>query len=348
MHIKLLTSNHGASTFYRMRWPAQALGTSRHCRVTFETDIAEIERISSGAAPVSGVPDVVVIQRPLWRRVTDQVTNLQGRGIAVVVELDDDFLSLPADHPARASFDADTNPSQVVRACNHADLVTAPTQALLERYASHGRMALLPNYLPEAAIARPALRLPTRARRVGWPGVSADHPGDLEVTGGAISQVLRTQAADFLVVGPEENVADRLAVKSAITSTGLLSLSGYFAAIRQLEVGIVPLGQSQFNDAKSALKGLELAAAGVVFVASPTVEYESLASEGVGMIARTPAEWATKVTTLLTTPRLRRTHARRARRIVLDRHDLSRNAWRWKRAWEKARVNANARLSAGT
>jgi len=347
VHIKLLTTDHGVSTLYRLRWPAEALGTNPALRITFEADVAEIERISHGSTPAEDVPDVTVIQRPLWRRVADQVAQLKERGVAVVVELDDDFVSLPADHPTRASFDADTNPLQVLRACYEADLVTAPTKALLERYASHGRMALLPNYLPRAALAGTGVRLPTRASRVGWPGVSADHPGDLEVTGGAISQVLQAQRAKFLVVGPEENVADRLAFKSPIASTGYLPLAGYFAALRRLDVGIVPLRQSPFNEAKSALKGLELAAAGVAFVASPSVEYERLAEEGIGIIARTPAEWTTQVTALLAAPLWRRTAARRARRTVLDRHGLSQNAWRWKQAWESARAHADRRPSAG-
>ena len=62
-----------------------------------------------------------------------------------------------------------------------------------------------------------------------------------------------------------------------IEQTGMIEQELFHAQVAQLDTGIVPLQRSRFNEAKSNLKGLEYAALGVPFVASPTAEYERLA-----------------------------------------------------------------------
>lgn len=54
-----------------------------------------------------------------------------------------------------------------------------------------------------------------------------------------------------------------------------------------------------FVSHNSAIKGLEYAANGIPFVASPTPEYLFLANDGVGRVASTPQEWMAELTGLL-------------------------------------------------
>jgi hypothetical protein len=51
------------------------------------------------------------------------------------------------------------------------------------------------------------------------------------------------------------------------------------------------LNDIPFNHAKSFIKGLEYAAAGIPFVSSFSPEYEYLAEHGVGRVAKTQDEW---------------------------------------------------------
>ena len=67
-----------------------------------------------------------------------------------------------------------------------------------------------------------------------------------------------------------------------------LTGGGYTSSVAELGVGLVPLLDSAFNRAKSWLKGLEYAALGVPFVASPTPEYVKLAGLGAGLLADDP------------------------------------------------------------
>ncbi len=335
MHVTLVASDHGACTWFRMLWPAEALAGTPGLEMTVIRDFPADQddgKIGRGACE----PDVIAIQRPLSRKIADAVPYLQEQDIAVTVDLDDDFLALHPEHRAQQQLDEETNPSHLVRACLAADLVTAPTQSLLDRYAPHGRGALIRNYLPRWTLDVPDRR---NGYTIGWSGVAADHPGDLEGTGGAVAVVLDACRARFHVVGPPDRVAERLGLDQPAWGTGMLPIGDYFNALGSIDVGIVPLGPTKFNAAKSHLKGLEWASAGVPFVASPTPEYTWLAEQGIGTIAHTPQEWKEKLSELLANEILRGQLASTARRRVAERFLLDENAWRWVQAWKRAREN---------
>ncbi len=62
------------------------------------------------------------------------------------------------------------------------------------------------------------------------------------------------------------------------------------------DIGLVPLADSEFNAGKSALKGMEMAACGIPYVAQHHPEYEAF---GAGILARTPTEWLSALERLL-------------------------------------------------
>ena len=219
--------------------------------------------------------------------------------------------------------------------------MTAPTQALLDRYAPHGRGALLPNCMPRAALAGEA---PAQMTVIGWSGASHSHPGDLEVVGTAIADLLdQMPEVDLHVIGDSEDVTERLGLHRPAWASGWQPLGAYFSALRNVTVAIVPLQVSTFNMSKSAITGLAWAAAGVPFVASPTAEYEALAEEGAGIIAHTPADWEGVVAALLTDEAMR-DEVRQRGRSVAERHLIEDHAECWVNAWETAVGNHRQRM----
>ena len=82
-----------------------------------------------------------------------------------------------------------------------------------------------------------------------------------------------------------------------------------------MEIGLVPLRQTPFNFAKSAIKGMEYAAAGVPFVAEATPEYQWFHDLGAGRVAKKPAHWNAALKALLD-PETRRTEALQNRAVV--------------------------------
>lgn len=81
----------------------------------------------------------------------------------------------------------------------------------------------------------------------------------------------------------------------------LVPISKYPSLFRNIDIGIAPLRDIPFNHAKSYIKGLEYAAAGIPFIATDIAEYSSLAASGVGRVASTKDEWIYHLDELLNT-----------------------------------------------
>lgn len=343
---------------YRMILPAQALAAQGH-DVTIAFDYtyqarwqpsAWGDRIIEIVEEVDA--DVVVLQRPLKRTLVELIDALQDRGVAVVVEIDDDFHSIHPRNPAWKNSnpltDRDRNREWLKKACARADLVTVSTSALAKRYGAHERVAVLPNCVPDwytrlSPGSYTAENLPRpEGVLVGWSGSVVTHPDDLDATGGALAEI----DCGFHVIGTGLRVKDALGLKVEPTATGWLPIEAYPEGLMQLDVGIVPLAAHEFNEAKSYLKGLEYAAVGVPFVASPTGEYRKLAREGIGWTADSPAEWRWLVEELVKDTAHRRALSVAYREQVRDQFTIEKNAHRWWEAWEFAYENRTERAAA--
>jgi hypothetical protein len=322
--------------------------------------VDEIEALCRETGRQAVDADVVVMQRILSRERFEMMRAFQAAGIAVVVEIDDDFHAI---HPRNPGW-RDTNPLHtdgtrerdwLARACEHADLVTVSTPALAERYGSHGRVAVLDNYVPSRYVGiEPGTysadhfspRPPSTA--LGWSGSVATHPGDLEVTQGAIGRVVRATGCRFEVVGTGNGVGAALDLPKVPEATGWVPIDAYPEALARIDVGIVPLKASAFNEAKSHLKGLEYAAVGVPFVATPTGPYRRLHAEGIGLLADTPDDWYDEVRRLVIDPGRREHLAITWAAKVADDWTVERNAWRWWDAWRSALDHSVRRESCAT
>lgn len=372
-----------ACAFYRMSEPARVLagqGADVDHRVGHRYRVAGHGPALSIVEPACDLPDVVVVQRPLSDWQYRYVRAFQAKGVAVVVELDDDFGAV---HPENsAHFDASPRwlgqeeweragrpsgrtasrsgrawhecPPGVTsarsnvwlrRACKHADLVTVTTPALADRYAPHGRVVVLPNLVPERYLAVSAP--PHDGVVVGWGGTVATHPEDLAVTGGGVGRAVSVSGARFRVVGDGVRVRADLGLEVEPEVAGWVSFEGWPAALASFDVGIVPLAPSRFNEAKSALKMAELAAVGVPVVASPTPDNVRLARRGVGLLASDPARWEQWVRLLAENGEARVQLAGRGREVMAG-QTYEAHAGRWWDAWTQARANADARLNERT
>jgi hypothetical protein len=158
------------------------------------------------------------------------------------------------------------------------------------------------------------------------------HPRDLDVLGDAI-RVLRDEGVSFGVVGDGALVPERLGLDDVL-ATGWLPIDEYYERMAEFAVGVVPLANSAFNHAKSDLKGVEFAALGVPFVASPLPEYQGLAARGVGRLATKPKRWRTQIRELLSIDRTEVVET--GREYVRAHRTIEAQAWRWAEAWEKA------------
>lgn len=373
MRVTVHPAGEDACALYRMDEPARVLA-DQGADVHLTRDLTFRVARDRGGNPICLTrepdTDVVVLQRPLHRAKLDLVDLLQRAGVAVVVELDDDFGAVPPSNVAHLDAHREwmttrqwsetvggplpveraTGPDGrrwarapgvlapssdlwLRRACKAADLVTCTTPALAERYAPHGRVAVLPNLVPERYLSIEAP--PHDGTVVGWGGSVATHVGDLESTGGGVARAVAESGARFHVIGTGVRVAKALGLADEPTATGWVELEAWPAALAALDVGIVPLASGRFSDAKSWLKGLEYASVGVPFVASPTPDYVRLNAQGAGVLASHPAEWERGVRALVESEDLRADLAGLGREAA-SRLTYEQHGERWLDAWASA------------
>jgi glycosyltransferase involved in cell wall biosynthesis len=256
--------------------------------------------------------------------------------IKVVIDLDDDLETIHPLNPAFDYYNPEKHPTRnwkwVMKACGMADVVTATTESLLEKYAQKTQGFLIPNCIPERFLD--IQKTKNELITVGYAGHTKSHPNDLQVTHGAINEAIAKQEARFMAIGGGEDVFNKLGIRNRAPhkSSPPVDFDEYPNAVAQLDIGIVPLADTFFNECKSWLKTLEYAALGVAPVISPTRDNMRMIELGGAYMARNPKEWRDNVRTLINNEEERLDLVKRARAIAAD-WTIEANAWRWKEAW---------------
>jgi glycosyltransferase involved in cell wall biosynthesis len=288
--------------------------------------------------------DLVVLQQPGQLEYAQFQKTLQQRGIKVVVDLDDDYLNLPSYNPASK---AKGDHLRVLSWClRHADAVTVTTPALRD---SAARVSSAPIYVLRNLLdwrwwgnVPPVYEQRDWDRfRIGYLGVADFHSGDLQILAPWFGEWVKDHPdVDFVAVG-DPSVHDLLGIPdgqrlSAPSFSFRLQKIAWHC--RTMDVGLVPLADNRFNMAKSHLKGMEYAGAGVPCLASPTESYRdwwlsggSGGPGGSGFLCSGRDEWLGALDQLYGDPGLRVAMGERARRQASE-HTYQ-SHWR---LWEAA------------
>lgn len=330
---------HGCGS-YRLIWPAEALRAQGHDVIIVPpSNRAGLGGGVDADGNLIGVhypadANVIVMQRLTYDLTAQAVPLLRKAGVAVVVDMDDDLSCI---HPANPAFESyRPKPGwphswrNAEQACRDATLVTVSTDALLSRYAPHGRGVALRNCVPAAYLGIPH----EDSAVIGWPGSVHSHPDDLQQVGTSVARLV-DEGARFRVVGPASGVREALRLPGEADATGTVELASYATAVATLGIGIAPLADTRFNISKSWLKPIEMSAVGVPWVASPRAEYQRLHREGVGLLAARPKDWYRQLKRLTKDPGLRADMSA-AGRALAAKYTIEGNAWRWLDAWEYA------------
>lgn len=333
---------HGCG-YYRMIWPAHALqslghsvrvispkerGASLRAAVDRNGKIVDVEWPSDA--------DAIVLQRISDCRLADAIEIMVRRGLKVIVDIDDDLAAIDPNNPAwqamhpKYGYSSNHNWLNVQRACDAASFVTVSTDALLPRYARHGRGMVLRNCIPKRYLDVEHVDSDV----VGWGGSLHVHPNDVQMLGPTIA-ILTSTGTKFRVIGPGDGVASVLRCDDdAIEATGSRDLrTEWPEALATLGIGIAPLADTRFNRGKSHLKVLEYSALGVPWVASPRAEYQRAHKlSGTGILAEKPKHWLRGLRSLINNESLRH-EASAAGRSWAATQTIEGNAWRWGEAW---------------
>ncbi len=285
--------------YYRMIYPAQACQLAGHdVSVLYDQDSFEYAyRVENGRRRVTTMSmgaaedcDVVVMQRPTRDIAPDIIRHLQAAGKRVVIDLDDNFDRLHPQSTAAMTMKRDRRERSVHvhESVRLADVTVCSTQHLADHYGRWGHTVVVRNRVPDhyLTIDEPS------SGAVGWSGAPVTRHQDVKELRGVFGRFQR-EGWPVWFIGTDDGHMSRLyGVRTIDHVTGWQSIDDYPHAVARLALGAVPLADQAFNHSKSWLKGLELAALGVPFAASPLPEYVELVERfGIGRLVTKPKNW---------------------------------------------------------
>ena len=344
MKVLLLRADDGGCAFYRTKEPARVVSEqfpNIEVRVDREASVEAEQDPKTHRITVHEVKedvDLIVVQRPLKQAFQSLLAQARRQGIATAVELDDDFSTIHQANSAYRAVQPESNrllnKKWLEITAGEADMLTCTTPAL-GKY--NDQYEVLSNYVPESIfdIRKTNHNPPV----VGWTGTVQTHPGDLDVTRGQVGKMLGDYGSPFFVVGDSYGVGQALKLRreTSIAQSDWVPLSDYYQTIADsIDIGIVPLERSDFNNAKSWLKGLEFAALGIPFVASATADYQKLHDLGVGKISHDHNGFRYALRSWLNDPDSARADGESYRSAVQQNFTYEQHAEDWVKAWERA------------
>ncbi len=287
--------------------------------------------------------EIVVVDRH-WRPDCTPETaralllDVRKNGAKLLYQIDDDLLALPANTPASAA-----KKEIVSLFLRGADGVIVSTRALQARYATRNEHVwVVANALDEQLLAQKKV-VPTQDPSplvLGYMGTFT-HDDDLGMILPALRQVAQQVDSPLAlqVIGAVAgaNMWEQLQALPFPISRREPPVVEYpqflpwFTANVHWDIGLAPLVDTPFNRAKSDIKFLDYAAAGVAGVYSDLPVYaESVRQGETGLLAAndTPS-WVAALHTLIAQPSLRRDLARRAQEYLYEQRILAVRASTW-------------------
>jgi glycosyltransferase involved in cell wall biosynthesis len=264
----------------------------------------------------------------------DDVYQLKRYGKKLVYELDDDFTSLHPDN--LVAKELLENPERIeahldlVRHCN---AVTASTKYLGNKMKLHSNnVYVLPNCIYPGEWEKRYPRIHS-GLTVGWIG-SPSHISDLRL----LIEPLRILAAKYpkvkFVFGGFCIPEIKQVLGDQMIGLDRVPIENYPSMVQQIDIGLAPLVDSEFNHSKSNIKFLEYTMGGAAVVASPVEPYLCINHAMNGYLARTTEDWVRYVGQLIRNRDLRGRVASEAKQWVLSNHNILKEAWRWAEAYK--------------
>jgi glycosyltransferase involved in cell wall biosynthesis len=154
---------------------------------------------------------------------------------------------------------------------------------------------------------------------VGWIGSPATAPG-LRRIAPHLDRAFDRARFRLLVVGADAPGVERVPFDAVPWSEETEARD-----LRSMDVGVMPLDQSEWSRGKCALKLLQYMSAGVATVSSPTASVPDVIAPGVnGAIAAGGGDWEREVAALVKNPGTRSAMGAEARRWLESHYSLSR------------------------
>jgi hypothetical protein len=251
--------------------------------------------------------DIIVLKLLMQKEILESIPKAQALGQKIVVDIDDWFDGLAKSNRAHEATDPKTNPdsnreiyAQIIMA---ADAVITSTPFLFEYYGKkRDNVFMVRNGIDVDRWKKKQFKT-NKKTRIGWVGATHWRSNDLEQLAPFMGKYIKSRDVVFHHSGHSETAPlahELLGVPKELSrSTPMAPIVQYPKILEPIDIGIIPLNDIEFNHAKSYIKGLEYAAAGIPFVTSYSPEYQNLVDGGIGRLAKTKSEWTYHLDELL-------------------------------------------------
>lgn len=307
--------------WYRLQVPYRALAETNGWSVEIGTRIPSPRHHHS--------VDVVVGQRVMAEgpsSVWQMMCKSTSRTARMVYEIDDDFFSIEHSNPV-SKFVGQAELDRIAENAAAADLVTVSTEPLAEIMRKfNSRVVVLPNCVPRMVEEPGPFGI---THDVVWAG-SPTHDADWRDAAEPVMRWLRATDRTLKILGALPTPLEPLRGCDQLTVCGWTAdVPSYYRGLTAT-VGLAPLRRSQFNRSKSDVRLLELAARGIVSVATDFGPYAHQWPENVGrVLVKSSSDWPRALKGLFALER------------GMDFLELQANALRWGRS---RHISRNAQL----
>ena len=246
-------------------------------------------------------PDITILQRLMHEGIAKDCRDSIANGQIIINDIDDWYWGLDtrnaawkASHPKHNELE---NTSFYGANIAASSLVTVSTPYIADMVSNRWNVPveLLPNTVDVSRFT-PVNQVDVEVPVLGWAGSTQHRSGDLEQIRGVLHPF--AERGDYTVyhgghADGAPTFADRTGLPLESVICAPLVMSDDYPKLLTMNVGIVPLRDVGFNHAKSAIKGLEYAASGIPFIASPSSSYVKLHGDFDGhfRLAKRPKDW---------------------------------------------------------
>lgn len=250
-------------------------------------------------------------------------TQLKRLGIPVIIDRDDDWM-LPHDHLMKFDWIKNKTAEQIVYNLKMADAVTVPTEYLADKVRAYNKnVFVIPNAIDfnQKQFQRDVKvqNLKTDKVHIGWSG-SVTHFKDI---------ILLTDTFMQMNANPDLKGKYRLVLSGFVEGDMIwkeyekmftsgykieedqycringMDVYTYASAYDMMDVGLIPLKDTEFNRCKSELKMMEMGAKKLPVIVSNQYPYTNIAKHGENCLMASKKDWFKNIKRMIDSKELR-------------------------------------------
>ena len=327
----LAFANDTGSIRWRLQNPANYIN-SRTNHEMFVTSHKNWSENTLGA-------DIVIAE--LWRN-PEGVRLCKAQGSRVIYEADDIILGVGGKERSKLMQLTKEQEDQTKETIALCDAVTVTTEVLADHYRQFNKnVYVLPNYMDFLWWGEPwQTKKYGETLRIGWMG-SYSHHEDLLWISEVMERVVKEfpfvkfiycgHGGNVLGLNYGQDIFEKIPSNRREFYPGVsVDYWPYKAKSLNLDIGIPPLLDDEFNAGKSPIKWMEYAACGVPSVLSDTVVYNKVVKHGVNaLLAKSKDEWYNALEKLILSDDLRHMIAKEAMKEVFTKWNLDDHYEEW-------------------